>query len=138
MSDPPAGRRTPTSPARFEDRGELARGGMGSVREIWDHVLGRRLALKELWREGDAGAIVQFVEEARIMGGLDHPNVLPVYDLHIDESQASPRLLMKLVEGRTLSALLHESDVPPASGSSTCSEASSRCATRCASPAAVA
>ncbi len=113
MSDPRAGDRPPGA-ARFEDRGEIARGGMGSVHAIWDHLLGRRAALKELWQEGDAGTTVQFVEEARIMGALDHPNVLPVYDLQIDDGTGTPRLLMKLVEGRTLGELLHESATPPA------------------------
>src|SRR4029450_2645910 len=89
---------------------------MGTVREIWDHLLGRRAALEELWREGDAGAMVQFMEEARIMGSLDPPNVLPVYDLQVEETQGTPRLLMKLVEGRTLSELVHESGTPPAGG----------------------
>jgi eukaryotic-like serine/threonine-protein kinase len=112
MSEPRAGR--PPGAARFEDQGEIARGGMGSVHAIWDHLLERRAALKELWNEGDAQAAAQFVEEARIMGGLDHPNILPVYDLQVDESGGSPRLLMKLVEGRTLSDLLHESPRPPA------------------------
>jgi serine/threonine-protein kinase len=112
MSEPRAGR--PPGAARFEDRGEIARGGMGSVRAMWDHLLERRTALKELWNEGDAHATAQFVEEARIMGGLDHPNILPIYDLQVDEGGGPPRLLMKLVEGRTLSDLLHESTTPPA------------------------
>src|SRR5262249_34940640 len=111
MSEPRAGR--PPDAVRFEDRGEIARGGMGSVHAMWDHLLERRTALKELWNEGDTKAAAQFVEEARIMGGLDHPNILPVYDLHVDEAGGPPRLLMKLVEGRTLSDLLHESTVPP-------------------------
>lgn len=81
---------------------------------MWDHLLERRTALKELWNEGDAHATAQFVEEARIMGGLDHPNILPIYDLQVDEGGGPPRLLMKLVEGRTLSDLLHESTTPPA------------------------
>ena len=113
MSDPRAGRRPPGA-ARFEDRGEIARGGMGTVHAIWDHLLGRRAALKELWHEGDAGATLQFIEEARIMGALDHPNILPVYDLQIDDADGTPRLLMKLLEGRTLSELVHESTTPPA------------------------
>jgi serine/threonine protein kinase len=112
MSEPRAGR--PPGAARFEDRGEIARGGMGSVHAVWDHLLERRAALKELWNEGDAQATAQFVEEARIMGGLDHPNILPIYDLHVDGPGSPPRLLMKLVEGRTLSDLLHESTTPPA------------------------
>jgi eukaryotic-like serine/threonine-protein kinase len=112
MSEPKAGK--PQGAARFEDRGQIARGGMGSVRAMWDHLLERRAALKEAWNEGDAQAMAQFVEEARIMGGLDHPNILPVYDLQVDEPGGPPRLLMKLVEGRTLSDLLHESTTPPA------------------------
>jgi hypothetical protein len=111
MSQPRAAQRP--GAARFEDRGEIARGGMGSVRAIWDHLLERRTALKELWSEGDAEAAAQFVDEARIMGALDHPNILPVYDLQVDEPGGRPRLLMKLVEGRTLSDLLHESTTPP-------------------------
>jgi serine/threonine protein kinase len=112
MSEPRAHRRPAAT--RFEDRGQIARGGMGSVRAIWDHLLERQAALKELWKEGDAEAATQFVEEARIMGSLDHPNILPVYDLQVDETGGPPRLLMKLVEGRTLSDLLHESTSPPA------------------------
>jgi serine/threonine-protein kinase len=112
MSDSRASR--PPAAARFEDRGVIARGGMGSVHAIWDHLLGRRAALKELWQEGYAEAAAQFIEEARIMGALDHPNILPVYDLQVDETGGAPRLLMKLVEGRTLSELLHESGTPPA------------------------
>src|SRR5262249_43927184 len=105
MSEPRAGR--PPDAVRFEDRGEIARGGMGSVHAMWDHLLERRTALKELWNEGDTKAA------ARVRGGLHHPNSLPVHDLHVDEAGGPPRLLMKLVEGRTLSDLLHESTVPP-------------------------
>ena len=97
---------------RFEDRGQIARGGMGEVHAIWDHLLGRRVAQKTLWRGGEP-ARLEFVQEARIMGSLDHPNILPVYDLQVDEGEERPRLLMKLVEGRTLSDLLHDSSMAP-------------------------
>jgi serine/threonine-protein kinase len=112
MDDPPAGRR-PDDAARFEDQGEIARGGMGVVRALWDRLLGRRVALKELPDGSAPDTAAAFVEEAHIMGGLDHPNVLPVYDMQADPGGGPPRLLMKLVDGRTLADLLHESTTPP-------------------------
>ena len=115
MSDGSPDRSASAQP-RFEDKGEIARGGMGTVRETWDRLLGRRIALKELWRHDDPTATQRFLDEARIMGGLDHPNVLPVHDLCLDPDGGTPRLLMKLVEGRTLSEVLHESDRPAEGG----------------------
>ena len=112
MDDLPASHQ-PDDAARFEDQGEIARGGMGVVRALWDRLLGRRVALKELPDGSDPETVAAFVEEAHIMGGLDHPNVLPVYDMRADPKGGPPRLLMKLVDGRTLFDLLHESTTPP-------------------------
>jgi serine/threonine-protein kinase len=112
MSGPRAGSNDPP-PERFEDRGEIARGGMATVRALWDHLLGRPLAVKLLQCDSDADARTRFVEEARITGGLDHPNVLPIYDLGYDPASGTPRLLMKLIEGQTLGALFHETGCPP-------------------------
>jgi serine/threonine protein kinase len=112
MNEPPSGSR-PAGPPRYDDRGEIARGGMAAVHEVWDNLLGRRLALKELLPDGGTTGTDQFVDEARIMGVLDHPNVLPVYDLFFGPDDGMPRLLMKLVEGVTLSKLLHETGAPP-------------------------
>jgi len=84
------------------------------VYEVWDHLLQRRVAVKELWRESGGEEAARFVDEARITGALDHPNVLPVHDLWFDADGAVPRLVMKLVEGRTVSDLIHEAAAPPA------------------------
>jgi serine/threonine protein kinase len=111
--DDPRARRSPAEAARFEDQGEIARGGMGMVRALWDRTLGRRVALKELPAGSVADTTAAFLEEARIMGGLDHPNILPVYDLQTGTPGGAPRLLMKLVDGRPLADLLHETDAPP-------------------------
>lgn len=99
-------------PTRFEDGGEIGRGGMGTVRRIWDRRLCRPVALKALHEEED-WLTKPFLEEARIMGMLDHPNVPAVYDLQSD-APGGPSLLMKLVEGRTLADLLHDTGDPPA------------------------
>jgi len=111
--DDPRAKRPSAEAARFEDQGELARGGMAVVRALWDRLLGRRVALKELVDDSAADTAAAFLEEARIMGGLDHPNILPVYDLQADGPGGTARLLMKLVDGRTLSDLLHASPEPP-------------------------
>ncbi len=110
MDQPPKSAGDPGT-GRFEDRGEIARGGMGLVHAVWDALLHRDAALKILQPAAAADAD-RFIDEARIMGGLDHPNVVPVHDLWIDAG-GSPRLLMKRVEGRTLRDLLREAGPPP-------------------------
>ncbi len=98
---------------RFSGGEEIARGGIGIIRALWDRLLGRRVALKELRPDGNPGDTARFLDEARIMGALDHPNVVPVYDLRSDARGGPPRLLMKLVEGRTLREVFHETGAPP-------------------------
>lgn len=92
---------------RLLDEGEIARGAMGSIRQLYDVDLRRRVALKLIDAElgHDPEMTQRFLEEARITGGLDHPNIVPVYDLGVDDrGQAS--YTMKLVEGRTLGKLI--------------------------------
>ena len=81
----PAGDAPPAPPdtPRYRFEAFLARGGMGEVWRGWDTVLGREVALKVL-REpvfADGGAKARFAEEARHVGRLEHPSVVPVYDL---------------------------------------------------------
>jgi serine/threonine-protein kinase len=89
---------------------------MGAVLKARDPGLGRDLALKVLLdRHRDrADLIARFVEEAQICGQLQHPGVVPVYDLG-SLADRRPFFTMKLVKGRTLAALLGEraaSDLP--------------------------
>jgi serine/threonine-protein kinase len=86
---------------------------MAMVRVQWDRLLGRPVAVKLLECDSDADARARFVEEARITGGLDHPNVLPIYDLSFDPETGTPGLLMKLIEGQTLGNLFQETGAPP-------------------------
>ena len=112
MGDPSAGSGH-QSAERYEDRGQIAVGGMATVRALWDALLGRPLAVKKLKCDPTGDSQARFVAEARITGGLDHPNVLPIYDLCFDPTDGTPRLLMKLVEGQTLGSLLQEATEPP-------------------------
>src|SRR5262249_12971891 len=101
---------TPLSPPdtpryRFEE--VLARRGMGEVWRGCDLVLARDVALKVL-RERvfrDAGAKGRFEEEARRVSQLEHPSIVPVYDLG-ELADGRPFFVMKLVNGHTLATLL--------------------------------
>jgi hypothetical protein len=95
--------------ARLQLLGEVARGGMGVILKGRDSDLGRDLAVKvllERHRE-NPDLIRRFVEEAQIAGQLQHPGVVPVYELGtlVDHR---PYFAMKLVKGRTLAELLEE------------------------------
>jgi serine/threonine-protein kinase len=92
---------------------EIGRGGMGAVRRGRDPRLGRDLAVKVLLESHRANpALVErFLEEARIGGQLQHPGVVPVYELGRFPDER-PFFTMKLVKGRTLADLLKERDEP--------------------------
>jgi serine/threonine-protein kinase len=92
---------------RYQLIGEIARGGMGSVLRGRDPDLGRDLAVKVLLeRHCDQSELInRFVEEAQICGQLQHPGVVPVYDLGT-LADRRPFFAMKLVKGRTLEVLL--------------------------------
>jgi len=100
-------RPTQKAGGRFADEGEIARGGMSVVRRVLDNLLLRRVAMKELAHDMDFDDMARFIEEAQITGQLDHPNIVPVYDLEMDEDGLPTRFTMKLVHGRTLHELLH-------------------------------
>jgi serine/threonine-protein kinase len=82
-----------------------AKGGIGQVWVAHDTDLGREVALKELLdgRAADPGALARFLEEAKITGQLEHPNIVPVYELARPEG-AAPLYTMRFVRGRTLAA----------------------------------
>jgi eukaryotic-like serine/threonine-protein kinase len=97
----------PPDTPRYRFEAFLARGGMAEVWRGCDTVLAREVALKVL-REpvfGDAGARGQFEEEARHVGQLEHPSIVPVYDLG-ELQDGRPFFAMKLVHGQTLAGLL--------------------------------
>jgi eukaryotic-like serine/threonine-protein kinase len=70
-----------------------------------DPRIGRPVALKRLRGEVDGIAIERFVREARLQGRLEHPAVVPVLDLGLDES-GRPYFVMRQVRGTPLSEIL--------------------------------
>ena len=86
---------------------ELGRGGMGVVLRARDLTLGRHLAVKILLGQAGehSGLEQRFLEEAQVMGQLQHPGVPPVHQLG-RLTDGRPFFSMKLVRGRTLAQLL--------------------------------
>src|SRR5512133_3565399 len=71
---------------RYETVGQLGQGGMGEVLKVTDNDIRRTVALKRLLPGLDDPALLaRFVEEIRIVGQLEHPGIVPVHDVGIDE-----------------------------------------------------
>jgi WD40 repeat protein/serine/threonine protein kinase len=104
-------------PGRYTSIAEHARGGMGRILLVHDEFLGRNVALKELMgRRGSTdasaaaarisvGATARFLQEARITGTLEHPSIVPVYELG-RRADGTLYYTMKLVRGDTLAQAL--------------------------------
>ena len=101
------------SAGRYQLLGEIARGGMGAVLKGRDPDLNRDLALKVLLEQhrDRTDLVERFMEEAQICGQLQHPGVVPVYELG-SLPDRRPFFAMKLVKGQTLAVLLGRRDSP--------------------------
>ncbi len=97
--------------ARYVDLGAIGQGGTAEVRRVLDQELQRTVAIKLLRAEhaGHTAAAQRFVTEARVMSRLEHPGILPVYDLG-RTGDGRPWFTMKEVRGRTLASLIHDGE----------------------------
>lgn len=86
---------------------EIARGGMGIVRAVVDDALMRRAAMKILTPSlgMTPRRVAMFIREAQITAQLDHPNIVPVHDIGVDD-EGRLHFTMKLVTGETLRELV--------------------------------
>src|SRR2546422_4023612 len=92
----------------------IASGGMGTVWEAMDDVLGRRVAVKALSDAlaSDERFVERFRREARAAAGLSHPNVAGVFDYGEDDGR--PFIVMELIQGETLAErLARHGRLPP-------------------------
>jgi tetratricopeptide (TPR) repeat protein len=83
----------------------VAAGGMGMIHEARQTVMGRKVAMKVMlhaWHERSVG---RFLDEARITGMLEHPNIVPVHELGVDE-EGQLFYTMKFVRGVTLAEVV--------------------------------
>ena len=87
---------------------ELASGGMGTVYEAEQLQLKRTVALKLVRSSAFARTeeLQRFRAEAETVARLDHPNIVPVYE--VGESGGQPYFTMKLLPGGTLADRLNE------------------------------
>ena len=85
-------------------------GGVGRVYLAWDENIGRQVAVKEILEYHDDAASASdldaalrnsFIHEAKITGRLEHPGIIPIYELGCRE-QHGPYYVMKYVKGATL------------------------------------
>ncbi len=84
----------------------LGEGGMGIVRLGTQRALGREVAVKSLKAEARTDATtLKLLREAWITGALEHPNVVPVYDIDLD-AQGEPQIVLKKIEGDAWSELM--------------------------------
>jgi serine/threonine protein kinase len=91
----------PDSFGKYELLGEIARGGMGVVYRAKQPGLERLVALKMILGTGITHETAQrFLQEARAAAALDHPNVVPIYD--IGENGKLPYFTMALIDGPNL------------------------------------
>ena len=93
--------------ARYSMGAELARGGMGSVMIAKDLNLRRDVAMKVVLRPDAVGndQIARFVHEAQVTGQLEHPSIVPVYELGVDAND-QVYYTMKHIHGTNLGDVL--------------------------------
>ncbi|MBX7099708.1 MAG: protein kinase, partial [Myxococcaceae bacterium] len=93
---------------RYRLDAKLGEGGMGVVYAAHDVELDRPVAVKVLARSmtESPDVVERFEREARLTAKLEHPNVVPVYD--VGRHDGRPFLVMKRLDGDTLAARLRE------------------------------
>ena len=108
----------PAGSGRYRLVGEVAQGGMGVILEVWDEELKRPLAMKVALNEAAKGVqlsptpvdprtLGRFLDEAQVTGQLDHPGIVPVHELGLDEHQRV-FFTMRLVQGKNLSEVIDD------------------------------
>ena len=94
----------------YELRELIGAGGMGEVVLARDHEIGRDVAVKRIRGDASDQATARFLREARIQARLEHPAIVPVYEIGHDD-HGKPYFAMKRLAGRTLAELAR--DRPP-------------------------
>ncbi len=95
------------APARFVEVGTIGQGAMGEVMLVRERSLGREVALKRVLpgRAQQPLLMAHFEREARITAQLDHPGIVPVYEM-TRQADGALAYTMKVVRGITLQELI--------------------------------
>ena len=103
-----------TNPSETYGRYSLIRkyteGGLGLVWLARDEDLHRDVVLKELrpQQSENQEARQRFLKEAQVTGQLEHPNIVPVYELGRESKEERPFYTMRLIRGETLREAIAE------------------------------
>lgn len=91
---------------RYEESSTLGRGGVGEVVRADDNDIHRPVAIKRMLPDIESpAALARFVDEIRTVGQLEHPNIVPIHDVGLDEN-GRYYFVMKYVEGETLESII--------------------------------
>lgn len=103
---------TPQKIGRYEIKSELGRGGMATVYKAYDPLFEREVALKVLPREmlHDPQFRVRFEREAKTIAALEHPAIVPVYD--VGEEDGQPYFVMRYMTGGSLQERIAQGPLP--------------------------
>lgn len=92
---------------RYEIGNVIARGGMGAILNVREASIERIVAMKVVLDANNPTALSRFVTEAKVTGQLEHPNIVPVHELGVDDKQ-QVFYTMKFVRGVTLRVVLEK------------------------------
>src|SRR6266542_347403 len=97
---------SPDKVGRYKIKAELGRGGMATVYRAHDPISNREVAIKVLPREMLHNLVTRarFKRELKLIASLEHPAIVPVYDVGDDEDQ--PFFVMRYMSGGSLSDLI--------------------------------
>jgi serine/threonine-protein kinase len=92
----------------------LGAGGMGEVYVARDPSLGRKVAIKLLpvRLSGDRETLARFTREARSASALNHPNIVTIHEVGMDQGSGSPYIVMEYIDGRDLRSLVSNGPLP--------------------------
>jgi serine/threonine protein kinase len=91
---------------RYQVKGVLGRGAFGIVYLAKDARIGRLIAIKQLYRRHSSNRAIlsRFIQEARIAGQLEHPNIVTIFD--VTGNSGAPCIVMEYLGGGNLATVL--------------------------------
>jgi serine/threonine protein kinase len=96
---------------RYQQSARVNQGGMKKILKTIDALTSRPVAKATLIDFEDSYKVESFLREARLTAALEHPNIIPVYDIGVDDKEG-PYFIMKLVGGRNLAKIIKSMSSP--------------------------